>query len=239
MAVIYGPNIVLDGLVCCLDDNDPKSYNGSCNTLTDVVGGYNAGLYNSPTHTQPVAGLSKAITLDGVNDYIYNTNLPGGDSSFTIDIWVYHNGTDQGSSYGIYSGGNSSKPLFYAHNTQMGSGHYFPDNISGTDYFNNYSSTTNQTWVHYVHTYANITVDNTSNVHKGYKNGALGGTNTTNFNNSGHGGGGNGFALGTYSSGSTNTYYKGCFGSFRYYNKTLSDAEVKQNFEAHRKRYGV
>ena len=127
------PKIVRDkSLLVCLDASDKKSYSGSGSTWTDLSGnGNNATLYNSPTYTQPLAGKSVGITIDGVDQYVKNTSLTGGDTDFSIEIWVYHNGTDQNASYGIYSGGNNYGPLIYDHGSGMGDGHYFPGSTGG------------------------------------------------------------------------------------------------------------
>ena len=64
----YGPKIVTDGLVLCLDAADQNSYSGSGNTWTDLSGnGNNGTLINGPTFTSENYG---SIIFDGSNDYI-------------------------------------------------------------------------------------------------------------------------------------------------------------------------
>ena len=69
-----------------------------------------------------------------------------------------------------------------------------------------------------------------------YKNGVHVGSSTIDFHDSGHGRGTDGYALGSYSTG--NNVYKGSYGIFKYYNRNLSDAEVMQNFNSERNRFG-
>ena len=237
MAFHNNPRIVTDGLLVCLDANDPKSYPGSGTTWYDVSGnGYNALFAGGVTYTRPSAGLSYGMTCDGTDDWIYNTTLPGGDKSFTFEIWVYHNGTDQLSSYGIYSGGRSYGPLIYHHGAGMGTGHYFPGSPGGDYPGGNSASTVNLKWTLISHVYSNLQTSNDS--YKSYKNGVHVGTQTSHdMHNSGHGGGNDGWSFSSYTSG--NCYYKGSYGGYRYYNRDLSDAEVKQNFNAQRSRYGL
>ncbi len=237
MAFHNNPRIVTDGLLVCLDANDPKSYPGSGTTWYDVSGnGYNALFAGGVTYTRPSAGLSYGMTCDGTDDWIYNTTLPGGDKSFTFEIWVYHNGTDQLSSYGIYSGGRSYGPLIYHHGAGMGTGHYFPGSPGGDYPGGNSASTVNLKWTLISHVYSNLQTSNDS--YKSYKNGVHVGTQTSHdMHNSGHGGGNDGWSFSSYTSG--NCYYKGSYGGYRYYNRDLSDDEVKQNFNAQRSRYGL
>ncbi len=54
--------------------------------------------------------------------------------------------------------------------------------------------------------------------------------------NSGHGRGSNGYTLGSYYD--AVNVYKGSYGIFKYYNRNLSDAEVMQNFNSERNRFG-
>ena len=86
----YGPKIVTDGLVLCLDAADQNSYSGSGNTWTDLSGnGNNGTLINGPTFTSENYG---SIIFDGSNDYINcgtPTSLQFGTGSFSISQWFY------------------------------------------------------------------------------------------------------------------------------------------------------
>lgn len=81
----YGPKIVADNLVLCLDAANPKSYPGSGTSWTDLArNGNNATLFNGPTYSTENKGI---ITTDGTNDNIFilnNSTI----SSFTSDITI-------------------------------------------------------------------------------------------------------------------------------------------------------
>jgi hypothetical protein len=81
----YGPRIVTDNLVLCLDAANPKSYSGSGTAWTDLRrNGNDAVLYNGPTYSTENKGV---ITTDGTDDNIYilnNSTI----SSFTSDITI-------------------------------------------------------------------------------------------------------------------------------------------------------
>jgi len=70
MAISRGPRIVTNGLVMALDAADRNSYPGSGTAWFDLSGnGNHATIYNSPTWN--AAGY---FSLDGIDDYIKTTN---------------------------------------------------------------------------------------------------------------------------------------------------------------------
>lgn len=92
-----GKRVVSDvptsGLLVKLDANNASSYGGSGTTWTDLTGnGYNGVLTNGPTFT---SSAPKYFVLDGDNDYINITNAAalqpgvGGTSGVTAIIWAY------------------------------------------------------------------------------------------------------------------------------------------------------
>jgi hypothetical protein len=237
MSAIGGPNLVEDGLVLSLDAANPKSYPGSGTTWFDLSGGgYNANLYNGVSYGT-INNVS-CLICDGANDWIGNTTLVGGHSSFTLELMFYHNGTDQGASYGIISMGSNGNygPMFYCHTSCRGS-HYFPGSPGG-DYPGGLTSWTNLTWNVHTWVFVDTKVNSSIGSFYTYVNGVYStGTVNYNFHNSGMGRGSNGFGLSTYSNGSNP--YKGAFSQFRVYNRALTAAEVLQNYNATKGRYGL
>lgn len=201
----------------------------------DLSGGnHHATLYNGARF-----GLTegvKSVICDGVDDWIGNTTLPGGHSDFTLELAFYHNGLDQGASYGILSMGTNGfyGPMFYCHYDCMGS-HYFPGSPGG-DYPGGMGNWENNRWNLFTWVFRNTT--GTSGSLRTYRNGVyIDGNPNFDFHNSGMGRGTNGFGLSTYSGGSNP--YKGSFSQFRVYRKALSDEEVLRNFNACKNRYGL
>jgi len=90
MSGISGPKIITSGCVLSLDAADKLSYKGSGTTWTDLSGNGNTGtLTNGPTFN---AGNMGSIVFDGVDDYVIDsstTNIPTGNASRTIQLWVY------------------------------------------------------------------------------------------------------------------------------------------------------
>jgi len=98
MASQTGPSIVSNGLVFSTDPLNPKSWNGS--TLKDPVGNrtITTGTHTTTsttygkTHFSSTSGESGSGTLD--TGYRYgsignNDKIVGGDTSFTVMLWVY------------------------------------------------------------------------------------------------------------------------------------------------------
>lgn len=94
MATNYSPKIVTDGLVLCLDAANPKSYPGSGTVWKDLSKNGNDGtLTNGPTFSSDNQG---SFSFDGVNDYIridHNGELNFNSSDFTTINWCRVDGS--------------------------------------------------------------------------------------------------------------------------------------------------
>ena len=235
MGLSHSPKIITNGLILALDAANPKSYPGTGDTWYDLSGGgHHATLYNGVTFNQ-TAG-TPSLTCDGTNNWIGNTTLPGGHSDFTLELMFYHNGQDQGSSYGVLSMGANGNygPMFYCHTSCMSS-HYFPGSPSG-DYPSGQTAWSNLTWNVHTWVFTNTVPDDTTGDFKTYVNGAYSsGRSDFNFHNSGMGRGSNGYALATYSGGGA--VYRGSYSQFRVYNRALTAKEVLENYTATKARF--
>jgi hypothetical protein len=87
------PPIVSSGLILNYNINDASSYPGSGTTVTDLTGSSNATLYNSPTYSSSGGGY---LTFNGSNQYLgTNTALgsklnPANTSTIiSIFVWAY------------------------------------------------------------------------------------------------------------------------------------------------------
>ena len=88
----YGPKIVTDGLVLCLDAADRNSYPGSGSTWYDLSGNGNNGTFGpgaaAPTFS---SGNGGSLVFDGSDDYLGgNLNYsPTTYPNFSVEAWVY------------------------------------------------------------------------------------------------------------------------------------------------------
>jgi len=83
----YGDRIVTSGLVLALDAGSTKSYPGSGTTWFDRSGNNgNATLYNGPTFSSANGG---SIVFDSTNDYARTVSLilTGSETALTINCW--------------------------------------------------------------------------------------------------------------------------------------------------------
>ncbi len=81
--------VVTDGLVLALDAGISRSYPGSGTTWFDVSGRGNNGTLNGPTFSSANGG---SIVFDGTDDYVTipsSTDYEFGTGDFTIEWWQY------------------------------------------------------------------------------------------------------------------------------------------------------
>lgn len=83
----YGPKIVTNGLVLCLDAADKNSYSGSGTSWINLSGNSGNGtLTNGPTFNSSNGGT---IIFDGTNDYAVTSNINlSNTSAVSVDLWV-------------------------------------------------------------------------------------------------------------------------------------------------------
>lgn len=216
MSIYCFPNIVTSNLLACFDPANVRSYPGTGTIIRDISGnGYTGTLTNGPTFNNSVAG--GVIVLDGVDDYI---DIPINLSSTNYTIF--------GASRYIAADGRNR--TFSAKNNNWLMGHW-----AGTTQ-NNYAEgwvtsagagPGDNEWRIYAAS-GNISGDS----YNFYVNGVL----NTGPNNGGSAGP-NGFAIGSF--GGTGEFSKAHIGFMLVYNTVLTAAQVAQNFDAFRSRYGV
>jgi len=229
MGIAYNPKTVTDGLVLCLDAANPKSYPGSGTVWTDLSGnGLNGTLVGGVTYSTVNHGL---FTFDGVDDHV---TLPAGFSSFPIGFTVscFVNFGDASAWERIIDFGNSSanNNILFARNS-----------TSNTLTFEIYNNTV---------TYGKCDVANgvLNNAIAHYA-ATLNGTTCVIYRN--------GLVLQTFSypylptnvtrninyigrsNWSPDAYFQTQIATVSLYNRALSAAEIQQNFQAIRGRYGI
>ena len=224
MGIAYNPRTITSGLVLCLDAANAKSYPGSGTTWTDLSGRGNTGtLTNGPTYNNANFG---SIVFDGTNDYVSveNSNSLNPPTN-TLICWAKSN-TSTWNETGFLM---SKRDVFVMH----------PNGSSTTvDYYYHL----NNTWVSQQINVSNITVWNMyacswdgTNINA-YLNGAI-------INS--------GVKIGPLNTSDTGVLeigrddniagrlLNGNISQVSIYNRALSAAEVSQNFNATRGRYGI
>lgn len=232
MAVNYQNRIVRDGLVLCLDAADRKSYPGTGTTWFDRSGnGVNGTLVNGPTFSSANGG---SLLFDGTNDYV-NIGVGKGvnqfSADFTVSAWVMRlsGGPQFGNIIGDYytnSGQNTNEWQIMMSSTaqfnlyRVGSGYIIGNTASGfsiSQWINVVVSRIGST----ISMYAN------NNLIASATNSEVFGTVTGNLN------------IGIDGNNTIEPLSSRISNILIYKNKGLTAAEVSQNFNAIRGRYGI
>lgn len=81
----YGPRIVTNGLIACLDAANTKSYPSSGTLWTNLMrSGNNGSLTNGPTFNSENGG---SIVFDGVDDFVECGNFADNLGEMTVSAW--------------------------------------------------------------------------------------------------------------------------------------------------------
>ena len=241
MSIDGGPDIIKDGLVLCLDAGNRNSYNSGSTTWFDLsVNRYTGSLINGPTFNSSNNGN---IVFDGTNDYSVSGLLSGSFASFTVIAWFYPtliknyaNVLDCNYAYNATTGNigprlemNAAGELGWAYSNITNNNDFLYGHVVVT------SGLAVNTWhcaaITYVPnsstTYYNGMPTGISRVTAGSPTGFIGTMNNLNI--------GRGFSKIV----SSERYFAGRISSVQIYNRTLSAAEVLQNYNANKGRFGL
>ena len=236
MGLSHSPSIVMDGLVLSLDAGNSRCYSGSGNTAFGLVGGIGGTLINGTGFSSANGG---SFIFDGTNDYINVSDsnlLAFGTNPFTIDLWLY--------SIYVHSGDALYRTILSSYDNYNGiyQTYLFLGLFNNGSTLNNFVSFLNSESGNLMGSYgANINVNEWTNLtftRSGnnlicYKNGVLVSSQNAvnNFSGTRNARIGGGVEQ-------VNTF-QGSLPSFKVYNRALSAQEIKQNYNATKKRYGL
>ena len=211
--------VIQDGLVLNLDAGASTSYPGTGTTWSDLSGNGNDGtLTNGPTFDSANGG---SLVFDGVDDLLSPVSIPNPNGELTCEVAMNYN--SKGAYHNIFERGNSRPMLWIDPNNKLevsfsgGNG-----GITSSDAYNGQDIV--------------VTAVYNSNSSPGillYVNGNLVGTqNTTHV---------------TWANPSTFTLFNrsnsqtfdGKLYNLKFYTKALTPAEIQQNFNALRGRFGI
>jgi hypothetical protein len=236
MGLSHSPSLVMDGLILSLDAGNLRSYSGSGNTAFGLVGGIGGTLINGTGFSSTNGG---SFIFDGTNDYINVSDsnlLAFGTNPFTIDFWLY--------SIYVHSGDALYRTILSSYDNYNGiyQTYLFLGLFNNGSTLNNFVSFLNSESGNLMGSYgANINVNEWTNLtftRSGnnlicYKNGVLVSSQNAvnNFSGTRNARIGGGVEQ-------VNTF-QGSLPSFKIYNRALSAQEIKQNYNATKKRYGL
>jgi len=229
-----GPNIVVDGLVLALDAANTKSYVSGSTIWRDLSrSGNNGTLINGPTFN---TGSSGGISFDGTNDYAEipdNPSLNFGTGDFTVICWVSGISTTPAGGKGIiWKGSRFDGNLAGWSMAWDGAGNlYFIIGDSGSrrEGISNPVGAFTGGW----NGYRMIGMQRSSGSWRQIDRGVITtlGTFTGNVDNN--------FPIYIARNGYYNTYLNNIIGNVTIYNRALSAAEVLQNYNTTKTRFGL
>ena len=233
-------NIITRGLIYNLEAGDPGSYPQTGTTWSDTSGNnFTANLVNGPTFTSNNEG---GIVFDGSNDYVTGSNFNISSNEFTLEAWIKP--TNKNSNYSIVA--KPTENYFWPCYSMWIDG----GNIQGY-----YSSAIYGQCLEGAHGTGNPISTNNTWYHVAFSKGTAGYTTMALYVN-GVASSYNNFLYGTHINtlatstvptwfavnNDTNVlinYFNGTIGCIRIYNRQLSAAEMLQNYNVQRSRFGV
>jgi hypothetical protein len=225
--------IVTSGLTLNLDAGSVISYPTTGTSWYDVsYVNNNATLNNGPTFVS--SGVSSSILFDGSDDYVSGPNLLNGATKATLCGWVKRSSTSSQISFGVLDYPNLPTDkrieiVWYSDGNLYGE-------VGNTqnDWVNTTQTVNNTNWHHISFVYDGTQPTNTTKV-KLYFDGVLktnagsAGTIQSSVSTTGP------MVIGRRNTG----YNSGNISTVQFYNRNLSDAEILQNYNAQKSRYGL
>ena len=225
MGVGYNPKIVTDGLVLCLDAANKKSYPGSGTTWTDLSGKNNNGiLTDGPTFNTTNKG---SFTFDGIDDFVQcETSINVTSASFIA--WIKRNGNQadySGIVISVYTA--VAAGINFREANDLG---YHWGTTSEPYLFVSGLSIPDLEWCMCAATIS----PSEANLYVGTSSGIDSSTHTFSHNSTAL----EDIQIGQYDY-FGERFYKGNIAVTQVYNRALSTAEIQQNFNALRGRFGI
>ncbi len=230
MAQHHSPKITTSNLILYLDAGNRESYPGSGTSWRGLQSGYNGTLVGSPTYNPSRLGY---LTFSGTSQYATiasNSVFAFGTGNFTIDCWVNYNSLAPT----ISSIMNATTSTNTAASNLWWFGYY--NTIAGITFGQHITGATSYAvWTPQLSTWYHTVARRTSGAMSFYINGvSLAVTNPSAHSAVSWSQVGLSVAM------VASPYYlNGSVASCKIYNRSLSNDEITQNFNAHRGRYGV
>ena len=223
MGLSHSPKIVTNGLVLALDAANNKSYPRSGTTWTDLSGNSNTGtLTNSPTFSGANGG---SIVFDGVDDYV------GCIGSLTVTAatfitWIRRNGSQVEYSGILFSRGTSITGMnFFGGTNRLG---YHWNASTSTYLWDSGLTVPDLTWCMIA-----VSVTSTSSTAYLCQIGITSATNVVSHASTVLD------SIRIAADSQSPRFFKGNIAAAQIYNRALTDAEILQNYNATKSRFGL
>ena len=226
MGIAYNTSIVMDGLSVYLDAANTRSYSGSGNTWYNLVSGAIGGTMVGVGYSTFNGGY---FNFTGSQYMTFASTPPVGQSTLSSTVEIVGYRINTGGFEVMFGGGNTATNQAYYLGQRAGS-----SNLMNAYYNNDLDAstpTTNVSWNHYVATY-----DYGTGRRATYYNGTLLAQNVSGVTNTSA----SVFMIGAFNlTGSPAYNFNGRIAYVKIYNRALSAAEIKTNYNATKNRYGL
>lgn len=231
------PNVrlpITSGLVLYYDPSNPTSYPGSGTTIYDLSGNGLNGTMSNITFTSPYFTYNGSSSQIAIAD---NTLLEPGTGDWTMEVWVNQSVSGNDVVLGKFDHGGLSADVSYSIRTtgtnyyaQIGSG-----TGSGATLFVNSTTTTGtlNTWYQIVYVFTNIAENTLQTFVNGSSIGSVSHSLASILNTTAN------LYIGSYNNGEYAQWFDGKIGITRLYNRALTSAEVLQNYNVDKSKYGL
>jgi len=228
MAFNYSPKVVTDGLVLYWDAGNPRSYISGSTSWNDISrSGLNGTLVNGPTFDSTNGG---SIMFDGSNDYASTDISPITSSIQTnnrLTLSAFFKPNFSGQYRDLVGVNKTTGNNPFTIRLDISNNIFFDISVGGTRWTPRFATSyTPNTWYHVCGTFGD-------NITKTYLNGQFINQTTTSG------------SLATFTTGDFGVIYlgyasySGNVASVQLYNRDLSAQEVRQNYNAHKSRFGL
>jgi hypothetical protein len=224
------PEIVTSNLVLWYDPSNSVSYPGSGSTITNLANTSLPGTLSNITYTDPYFSYNGTSSQINVPD---NALLEPGTGDWTMEAWVYLS-SSSGSKVvlGKFDPGGGSQDVSYSIRiqgagiyAQLGNGTTVVDTALYTLPLN--------TWTHVTYVWKNIATNSLEAYINGVSVGSVSHSFASILNTSAN------LYIGSYNGGEYSQYMNGRIGITRLYNAALTSAQVLQNYNADKSKYGL
>lgn len=226
MSVYAGPNTTQDGLVLHIDPSNPRSYPGTGNTIFDITkNGNNGTLINGASVIS--RGGGRALDFDGTNDEVTFGNISQLDTASSLTVSLFYRPANTSNLSGIVK-------QWKVTTTQAGI-YLFQNNAALSWQVGNSLNTRLTTGsVLTANTWHSIVCTKTASSMEVFVNGiSVASVAAAGSNDSGS----QAFNLGSNLGGLDFAIAQ--MDDIRIYNRALTAAEIRQNFNATRARFGI
>jgi hypothetical protein len=224
------PEIVTTNLVLWYDPSNSVSYPGSGNTITNLASTSLNGTMSNITYTDPYFSYNGSSSQINIAD---NALLEPGTGDWTMEAWVYLS-SSSGSKVvlGKFDPGGGAQDVSYSIRiqganiySQIGNGSTVVDTPLYTLPLN--------TWTHVAYVWKNVATNSLEAYINGVSAGSVSHSFSSILNTSAN------LYIGSYNGGEYSQYMNGRIGITRLYSAALTSAQVLQNYNADKSKYGL